>query len=66
MPGGVSESVSRSPRGKKAEVTVETLGRVDRSNRWDFNPDFAEVINGTSPVAPHLHDEGPDLIVSAR
>lgn len=34
-----------------------------RDNRWDFNPDFAEVIDGSSPVAPHLEDDGPDLIV---
>jgi hypothetical protein len=41
----------------------DQLSIVGRDNRWDFNPDFAEVIEGTAPVAPHLEDDGADLIV---
>lgn len=41
----------------------DQLSITGRDNRWDFNPDFAEVIDGTSSVAPHLEDDGPDLIV---
>ncbi len=34
-----------------------------RDNRWDFNPDFAEAIDEATPIAPHLDDEGPELIL---
>ena len=39
------------------------LSITGRNNRWDFNPDFTDVIDGTSPVAPHLEDDGANLIV---
>jgi hypothetical protein len=41
---------------------ADHLSREGRENRWDFNPDYAETINGTAPAAPHLGD-GPELIV---
>ncbi|MFN2468892.1 MAG: restriction endonuclease [Gaiellaceae bacterium] len=44
-------------------VGPDQLSITGRGNRWDANPDFAEVIDGTSPVAPHLEDDAPDLIV---
>lgn len=41
------------------------LSRIARDNRWDFNPDYAEVIVATGPIAPHLDGNGPELIVPA-
>lgn len=40
----------------------DQLSREGRANHWDFNPDYAETIDGTAPAAPHL-DGGPKLIV---
>lgn len=40
----------------------DQLAREGRENHWDFNPDYAEAINGTAPAAPHLYDP-PKLIV---
>jgi hypothetical protein len=41
----------------------DQLSRIGRDNRWDFNPDYAETIDGTGPAAPHLDGGGPQLIV---
>ena len=42
----------------------DQLLRDGRDNRWDFNPDYADEIDGTSPAAPHLDDSsGPALLV---
>ena len=41
----------------------DQLSRIGRDNRWDFNPDYAETIDGTGPAAPHLDIGGPQLIV---
>jgi hypothetical protein len=41
----------------------DQLSRIGRDNRWDFNPDYAETIDGNSPAAPHLDGGGPQLIV---
>lgn len=41
----------------------DQLSITGPTNRWDFNPDFAEVIDGMSPVAPHLGDDASNLIV---
>ncbi len=41
----------------------DQLSRTGRDNRWDFNPDYAETIDGTAPAAPHLDSGGPQLIV---
>ncbi|MEJ7656271.1 MAG: restriction endonuclease [Thermoleophilaceae bacterium] len=43
----------------------DQLSRIGRDNRWDFNPDYAEVIDATGPIAPHLDGNGPELIVPA-
>jgi len=40
----------------------DQLSREGRENHWDFNPDYAETIDGTAPAAPHLHG-GQMLIV---
>jgi hypothetical protein len=42
----------------------DQLLRDGRDNRWDFNPDYAEEADGTSPAAPHLDDSmSPELVV---
>lgn len=41
----------------------DQLSREGRDNRWDYNPDYAEIIDGSSPAAPHLNDTGVKLIV---
>ena len=42
----------------------EQLSREGRSNRWDFNPDYADTIDGTATAAPHLdRARASDLLV---
>jgi hypothetical protein len=44
----------------------DQLSRTGADNRWDFNPDYAETIDGSEPAAPHLAGERPDLLVPAE
>lgn len=41
----------------------DQLSREGPGNWWDYNPDYAETIDGTAPAAPHLDGGGPTLIV---
>jgi hypothetical protein len=41
----------------------DQLSREGRDNRWDFNPDYADIIDDVAAAAPHLADQGPRLIV---
>ncbi len=44
----------------------DQLSRIGRENRWDFNPDYADVIDGSLPAAPHLTSEEPPGIIPAE
>jgi hypothetical protein len=44
----------------------DQLSRIGRDNRWDFNPDYADVIDGPGPAAPHLASDEPRGIIPAE
>lgn len=44
----------------------DQLLREGRGNHWDFNPDYAEAIDGSSPAAPHLGERPPLTIPQER
>jgi hypothetical protein len=39
------------------------LSRIGLDNRWDFNPDYADTLEGATPAAPHLDGLVRKLIV---
>lgn len=41
----------------------DQLSRTGEENRWDYNPDFADAIDGTAPAAPHLGDDDAHLVI---
>jgi hypothetical protein len=41
----------------------DQLSREGLGNWWDYNPDYADTIDGTAPAAPHLDGGEPKLIV---
>lgn len=43
----------------------DQLSREAYGNGWDYNPDYADTIDGTASPAPHLGEGNPDLIVPA-